>query len=78
MSEPETVKVEIEIPEKLWDAIRWYCRYTRFYNEGGDLTDESVNAFAVYMLKQQIEGEQGHPQLAIDHLRDTLKMEFKI
>ena len=27
------------------------------------------------MLKQQIEGEQGHPQLAIDHLRDMLKEE---
>jgi hypothetical protein len=77
MTGSETVKVELEIPSGLLNAIRWYCRYTRFHPEGV-AENEAVNTFMVYMLRQQIEGEQGHPQLAIDHLRRTLEEEFNI
>ena len=73
----ETVKVEAEIPQKLWRALSWYLRLTGFWISN-DNEKESMNRLVVYALEGFLEIEADRPNLATDHIKRVLRQEFDI
>jgi len=73
MSQPDKVKVEVEIPEDLWPAFDWYVRQTQFWISNED-APKSYSDFIVYCLRLQLEAEAESPQLAHDLIKSEMKL----
>jgi len=56
MSNPETVKVEIEIPKKLWEALTWYIRLTEYWISN-DEEERVCKKYIVDSLRQILDCE---------------------
>ena len=68
----ETVRLNIEIPEKLYDVFTWYLKKTSYW-VCNDWEKKTVCDTINQLIKDYLEMEAGHPTDA----EDCLKEEFK-
>lgn len=77
MSQPETVKFELEVPKKLWDALTWYAQRTDHWISY-DLADKSYNALIIDMVASCMKAESENPLIAIDWLKNVLRTDYEL
>ena len=73
MSQPDKVKVEVEIPKGLYHAMDWYVQRTQFW-VCNDHAERSHSEFILYCLGLQLEAEAENPQLANDLIKSEMKL----
>jgi len=74
MSQPDKVKLELWLPQELWDALTWYVRRTIHWISN-DMEDQSVNALIIEMVTGYMRAEAENPLIAIEWLKYVLREE---
>jgi hypothetical protein len=73
----EKVKVEIELPEKIYNALEWYVRNTKYW-VFNDHKDKSISQFCEYCVKWVLEAEANDPQMAYNFVRNELSEQLDL
>ena len=69
----ETVEVKINLPKKLFDALKWYVPQTEFEVAGN--VEKSLDAWIVETVKQDLECEiNAGCEGAADQITEKLKL----
>ena len=74
MSETETVKVEVELSKKYYDALSWYVRQTRFWI-CNDHEEESIKRFCSHAIEAFLECEVDS---GVPFAREMITSEMKL
>ena len=70
----ETVKVEVELSQKHYDALDWYIRHTRFWISN-DHEEESIKRFCTHAVEAILECEVDS---GVPFAREMITSEMKL
>ena len=70
----ETVKLELEIPKKVWSCLTWYMRNTIHWC-GDEHEERAVTGYINQMIKDYLEAEADHPTDAEDYIKHVMRNE---
>jgi len=70
----ETVKVEVELSQKYYDALDWYIRSTRFWISN-DHEEDSIKRFCRHAIEAFIESEVDS---GVPFAREMITSELKL